>query len=178
MKAVKEVEKIDSRQNLIRLIDQYQNLVFSICLKLTGDYFAAEDLTQDTFLSVYQHYGKFDGQAEKAWICRIASNKCIDYQRQAARRMVPTSEADMPEEAVANEPLKQIMNHAVLEELRVCCSMLSPPYREIALQYFLEGKTAREIAEQNGTGLKTVQTQIYRARELLKKTYRKEMLEE
>ena len=44
-----EVEKIDSKENLIRLVEQYQNLIFSICLKLTGDYFTAEDLTQETF---------------------------------------------------------------------------------------------------------------------------------
>ena len=27
-----EVEKIDSKENLIRLVEQYQNLIFSICL--------------------------------------------------------------------------------------------------------------------------------------------------
>ena len=87
-KIAKEVENIDSKENLIRLISQYQNLVFSICLKLTGDYFAAEDLTQETFLAAYRHIEEFDGLAEKAWLCRIASNKCIDYRREAARRLV------------------------------------------------------------------------------------------
>ena len=40
------MEIIDSRENLIRLINQYQNLVFSICLKITGDYFTAEDIIE------------------------------------------------------------------------------------------------------------------------------------
>ena len=53
--------KIDSRENFIRLINQYQNLVFSICLRLTGDYFAAEDLTQETFIAAYGHLHEFDG---------------------------------------------------------------------------------------------------------------------
>ena len=73
------MEKINEKDNLIRLIKEYQNLVFSICLKLTNDYFVAEDLTQETFLTAYQHLSEFDGKAEKAWLCRIASNKCIDY---------------------------------------------------------------------------------------------------
>ena len=34
-----------------QMVHKYQNLVFSICVKMTGDYFAAEDLTQETFLS-------------------------------------------------------------------------------------------------------------------------------
>ncbi|MCR5319676.1 MAG: RNA polymerase sigma factor, partial [Lachnospiraceae bacterium] len=97
----KEAGKINSRENFIRLVNQYQNLVFSICLKHTGDYFVAEDLAQETFLSAYAHMEDFDGEAEKAWICRIASNKSIDYLRQAARKSIPTAEEDMPEEATA-----------------------------------------------------------------------------
>ena len=64
-----------------QMVHKYQNLVFSICVKMTGDYFAAEDLTQETFLSAYRHKEEFDGKNEKAWLCRIASNKCIDYSR-------------------------------------------------------------------------------------------------
>lgn len=172
------MEKIDTKDNLIRLIDQYQNLVFSICLKLTGDYFAAEDLTQETFLAAYTHWNDFDGQAEKAWLCRIASNKCIDYKREASRRMVPTLEEEMPETEppMQNEPLKTVMNHEVMRQLEHCCGELDPPYRETARAYFLEGKTAREISDRSGVGLKTVQTRIYRAREMLKKSYGKELL--
>ena len=49
-----------------QMVHKYQNLVFSICVKMTGDYFAAEDLTQETFLSAYQHKEEFDGKNEKA----------------------------------------------------------------------------------------------------------------
>ena len=46
-------------------MNQYQNLVFSICLKLTGDYFIAEDLTQETFISAYHHLTKRDQGKKK-----------------------------------------------------------------------------------------------------------------
>ncbi len=178
MKALKEVEKIDSKDNFIKFVQQYQNLVFSVCLKLTGDYFAAEDLAQETFLSAYQHQSKFDGENEKAWLCRIATNKCLDYQRAAARRMVPTLDEELPENPFVewNEPLQKVLNQEIMEELRVCCHALSPPYDEIAILHFMEGKTAKEIAEHLGVNLHTVQTQIYRAREKLKKSFRKELL--
>ena len=42
--------------------------------------------------------------------------------------------------------------------------------------YFLKGLTAKEIAEKEKIPLKTVQTRIYRAREMLRKTVRKEDL--
>ena len=79
---------------------------------------------------------------------------------------------------IQNEPLQTVLNHEILEELERCCKSLSPPYKETAIEYFINGKTAKEISQQSGIGLKTTQTHIYRAREMLKKIYRKEMLEE
>ena len=106
------MENIDSKENLIRLVNQYKNLVFSVCLKLTGDYFVAEDITQETFILAYTHYESFDGNAEKAWICRIASNKCIDYQRQAARRLTYMPEEELLEErmSTSEDPLQMYLN--------------------------------------------------------------------
>jgi len=171
------VEKIDSRENLIRLINQYQNLVFSVCLKLTGDYFTSEDITQDTFITAYQHWDEFDGTSEKAWICRIAANKCIDWQRAAARRNIAMAPEEMPEEvSVSNEPLGEILNKEIIERFEACLNSLDEPYRSVATKHFLRGKTAKEISEDTGIGLKTVQTQIYRAKEMLKKAIRKEEL--
>ncbi len=174
------MERIDSKETFIRLINQYQNLIFSICLKMTGDYFVAEDLTQETFLSAYRHLEEYVPEAEKAWLCRIAGNKCIDYNRAVARRAIPTSEEEIHNMGLVHkeEPLREILNSEIIEELRCCCNALSPPYREVAIAHFLEGKTAKEIAENTQTGVNTVKTHIRRAREMLKKSYRKELLQE
>ena len=59
---------------------------------MTSDYFASEDLAQETFLSVYRHLEEFDGRYEKAWVCRIATNKCLDYLQSAGRRNIPTAD--------------------------------------------------------------------------------------
>ena len=149
---------------------------------MTGDYFTAEDLTQETFLSAYKHLEKHPIEAEKAWLCRIASNKCIDYLRAADRRAVPTEKEKMLcrelPDSEEQGPLRQVLNREIMEELQVCCNALSPPYRDVAIAYFLEGKTAKEIADKTRTGINTVKTHIRRAREMLKKTYRKELLRE
>ena len=176
----REVEKIDSKENFIKLVKQYQNLVFSICLKLTGDYFAAEDLTQETFLSAYRHMKNFAGQAEKAWLCRIASNKCVDYLRSAGRRVVPVAEEELPEQATMpqEEPLSRVLNQELLAEFAMACDALKSPYREVATEHFVRGKPAAEIAKATGAGINNIKTQIYRAREMLKKTLGKELLRE
>ena len=89
--------RIDSKEKLIELMHDHKNLVFSICLKMTGDYFTAEDISQETFITAYQHLSEIEEGNAKAWLCRVASNKCIDYLRAADRRMVATADDEMPE---------------------------------------------------------------------------------
>ncbi len=157
------------------MIDTYDKLVFSICYKLTGDYFAAEDLMQETFLSAYQKYESFDGNNEKAWICRIATNKSIDYLRSASHRNIPTEDVFF-EQAVEERgsPEEICIEEEVKNTLRQQCERLKPPYDEIARAYYLEERSPKEIAMKQGKNVKTIQTQIYRARQMLKKFYGKE----
>lgn len=166
--------EIDSARELSRLMDCYQNLVFSICLKMTRDYFASEDLTQETFLSAYRHLQEFDRQNEKAWICRIVTNKCIDYQRQSARNILPTEDEFFQEfQSQQGLPEKESMKNDVFAELQKACEELKEPYKRVAIMHFVEERSAAEIAELTGGNLKTVQTHIYRARAMLRKIYRK-----
>ena len=160
------------------LIDSYQNLVFSICYKMTTDYFAAEDLAQETFLSAYEHLKTFDGGNAKAWICRIATNKCIDYMSHSGRRSIPTEgfliEDSMNDTALEETPENICMEKEVKEMLLANCCRLKPPYNEIAKAYYYEELEVKEIAKRRGQNIKTIQTQIYRARDMLRKIYRKE----
>lgn len=164
-----------TKEQLSALIDTYDKLVFSICYKLTGDYFAAEDLMQETFLSAFQKYDTFDGGNEKAWISRIATNKSIDYLRSASRRNVPMEDTFF-ETAVEKRgsPEDICIEEDIKNQMAAWCKNLRPPYDEVARDYYLKELSAKEIAQKRGQSVKTIQTQIYRAREMLKKLYGKE----
>ena len=153
-----------------RLVQKYQSLVYTICRQLVADEGYAQDLTQETFLSAYKKLPEFDGTYEKAWISRIATNKCLDYLKNAARRSEPKEDVYFeeikdqragPEEIYIDQEAKQFV-------LKIC-EQIKPPYDKIAREHFYEEKSAREIAEESGKNLKTVQTQIYRAKALIKK---------
>lgn len=163
---------------------------------MTADYFASEDLTQETFLAVYRHLSTFDGQNEKAWVCRIATNKCLDYLQSAGRRSIPV--ADMGEDgarapdgsengkspgvgklsrddiATQQTPESILLEKEVRRILLERCLSLKPPYDEIAKAYYYDELSAEEIARQKGVKKKTVQTQVYRARSMLRRMYEKE----
>ncbi len=166
---------IQPQEQLEHLINQYQNLVFTICFRLTGNYFDAQDLTQETFLSAYKHLSRFDGRNEKAWITRIATNKCIDHLKRAGRSTYPTEEEFFLQLKTRGPTVEEkILEQETRSHLLRCCHLLKDPYREIAILYFYEELGFEEIARRTGRNVKTVQTQVYRSKAMLKKIYEKE----
>lgn len=157
------------------LIDTYQNLIFSVCYKITGNYFDSEDLAQDAFLSAYKNFSNFDGKNEKAWLCRIATNKCLDFKRKSISRQIPTEDTffDMVQDGGVSIE-EQCFENSVKEKLRCCCGSLKPPYDDIAIRYFYQEYSTADIAKQLDRNEKTVQTQVYRAKAMLKKIYGRE----
>lgn len=173
------MEIISKDENFIRLLDEYEKLIFSICYHITRQYFDAEDLTQETFLSVYKNLDKFDGQNEKAWITRIATNKCLDYVRRAEHKNVLTEDSELEgsfeaAENYAASPEERCLEKSIKEEFETLCLSLKPPYDKVAYRYFCQGMSPQEIAAADGINQKTVQTRIYRARDKLKKLWRRE----
>ena len=159
----------------IKILNKYEKLVFSICYRMVRDYFDAEDLTQETFLALYKALSTFDGENPKAFLTRIATNKCLDYRKRAERRTSAVEEEELAVyPAKQAEPEKLLLEKELTEALYKACEGLKPPYREVAVAYYCRGKTAIQIAEVQGKKTKTVQTQIRRARGMLQKCLKKE----
>ena len=55
-----------------QLVVQYERLVYTVCFQLVRDAAAAEDLTQETFLSAYLHRDAIPPGYERQWLCRVA----------------------------------------------------------------------------------------------------------
>lgn len=62
----------------------------------------------------------------------------------------------------------------IREQLLECCESLKPPYDAVAKEYFYEELSFEEIAKKHEKNEKTIQTQVYRAKAMLRKIYGKE----
>ena len=132
-------------------------------------------MTQETFIAAYQNLDRLNGTNEKAYLARIAANKSVDYLRKKNGRQIPTGEDFFTKQIdYTSQPEKLYLKTEIREKLTACLLKLKPPYDEIAVAYYLAEKTPQEIALARKQNLKTIQTQIYRAREMLRKLYGKE----
>ena len=108
---------------------------------------------------------------------RSAVNKCLDFLKRADRRAVPTEENILLENTSSVPPPEEnFLQEETKRGLIKVCQTLKPPYNEVALDYYCNGMTAAQIADKAGKKLKTIQTQIRRAKEMLRKKAREEDL--
>ncbi|MGO5092474.1 RNA polymerase sigma factor [Clostridium sp. LCP25S3_F10] len=158
-------------------IKQYERLIITICLSFTKNYFDAEDLAQQTFLAAYQNYERFDGNNFKAWLTTIAANKCKDYLKSKERTTVSLSEkqyeglkdnGDSPEETVVKKNTS--------ERIYRLCNKLKEPYKTVAISYFCKDIKLSHLAKETGKNIKTLETQLYRSKKLLKDLWKEEFM--
>lgn len=169
------MEAINEEAYFQYLLTTYEKLVYAIALKAVGNQFDAEDLTQETFLAAYKSLSTFDRTYEKAWICKIASNKCLDFLKSAKRRIQPAQEEVFLQlEDRGGTPEQQYLEQEAEELTYQLCRKLKEPYQTIAIRHFYEGQTVAEMARDSGKNYKTVQTQVYRAKGMLRKIIKEE----
>src|SRR5438477_815230 len=111
--------------------------VYSLGLRLLGSAEAAEELTQDVFLTAWRKAGRFDATRGRlsTWLMAIAHNLAVDRLRhdRGAGRPVLVFVEEMPEPAPAEEEDQLIER----ETARRALAGLSPPERQLlTLAYF------------------------------------------
>ena len=174
----KTIELVNRDAQLQQLMQSYGTMIFNLCLRMTRDYFLAEDLAQDTFLAAWNNLHSFDGQHEAAWLTKIASRKCLDYLRSAAARTTQPTEDEalqaMP--SPAQQQPESIFFEAHWDDaLRGACEELREPYRSVALGYYCEEKSLTQIARESGEGLDAVRSRCYRAKKMLQIALKEEI---
>ena len=138
-----------------------------------GHHEAAEELTQDVFLKVYQKVGQFRGDAKfSTWLYRIAYNQAVDYRSRArfkARHYGEEVLDMMPSNRPQDDPFATASKGRTASVVKECLAQLPHLYRAVLHQHYWMGMTVREIGEMLSAPDGTVKSYMHRARARIQK---------
>ena len=157
-----------TKEQFSALVLQYERLVYTVCFQLVRDSSAAEDLTQDTFLSAYLHRDSLPAGYERQWLGRIAANKAKDHLQSAwNRRTVLPGDQELAR-GLAPPAEEVALRRSGAEEVREAVRGMKEPYRQVCQACLLEERSVEEAALALGRPVKTVYTQLSRGKKLLR----------
>lgn len=157
-----------TKEQFSELVARYERLVYTVCFQMVREPGAAEDLTQETFLSAYLHRDGIPAGYERQWLARIAANKAKDHLQSAwSRRAVLPGDEGMP--PGLSPPAEEVaLRRAGAAEIAAAIGELKEPYRPVCRLCLLEEKTPEEAALALGRPVKTIHTQLSRGKRLLR----------
>jgi RNA polymerase sigma-70 factor (ECF subfamily) len=159
------------------LVDAHRDKVYGLALRMTRSDADAAEITQDTFLSAYQHLKEFRGDAAfGSWVHRIAANNAL--MRLRHRRVAQAAEQELqgPEfterGSLAEYPLSDWSRDAEGKALdaelgtaiQQAADQLPQGYREVFLLKDVEGLSYEQISEVTGDSIPAIKSRLHRAR--------------
>lgn len=161
---------------LSELMERYKPQIWPLILAESRNYQDAEDILNSTWQAVWKNINSLrDVSSFGGWLRKIAYNQCRRYYNNAYH-----SEGERPYE---DETLTWHVNRSAEillreEELKttaigaVRCLPSKPEYvREVAILFYLDGLTLKEIAEELDRPLGTFKRKLHEARGLLRKEF-------
>jgi len=157
-------------EDFARIVEHYKGYLMAVILPVIRDPEQAQDVLQETFCQAYRSLPSFQGGNIKFWLSHIAVRKAVDWARRQERRRREVLQAEPGEGAPATvrsaeEEYLKLENSS---RLAAALKNLPLPYRLTLTGYCLEGKSYRQLAEEAGITVKTVESRLYRARRILK----------
>ncbi len=155
------------------LVNTYSRKVFNLAYQFSGNYEAAEDLTQEIFLKLYSSLSKYDFTKNfNAWLLTLSRNYLIDNYRKTKQEKISRDNFDenlyVPD--ILNGPEESVLKDENKRRVWEGLNHLSPDIRMAVILRDIQGKEYDEIAEIMTLPLGTVKSRINRGRLQLAKT--------
>ncbi|MDE1163662.1 MAG: sigma-70 family RNA polymerase sigma factor [Acidobacteriaceae bacterium] len=154
-----------------KLIEQHQRMVFSIALRVAGEYGAAEEVAQDVFLELYRSGERLESADHtKFWLRRVTVHRATDVLRRQSRQ--PEVDADEWMDDVhtpSSQDGEALPGYAVAARLDELLRALPEAMRVPVVLRYQEDMLPEEIARLLNQPLATVKSNLQRGLKLMRR---------
>ncbi|MFN0052921.1 MAG: RNA polymerase sigma factor [Planctomycetales bacterium] len=137
-----------SQEAFEQLVRRYEGRLLSVLLRFVRDRELARDLSQETFLRVFERIDQFDPSRRFGpWLFRIGVNLALDFLRRRKRRIWPSLFSESRMEKSPDPPVSDPRTQLDLEqEVRKVLEGIPEKYRTVLILRDLENFSTSEIA--------------------------------
>ena len=159
----------------LALYKAYSVPMYRVCLRYANDRSEAEDMLQEGFIRVFRDIGQFRAEgAFGGWIRKIMVNTALSHIRKR-KDFIVQMEDYSPFESLATKEVDPIAKIDAENLMRVL-QQLPNGYRTVFNLYAIEGYTHEEIAEELNITVGTSKSQLFKARDYIKKILEKSQI--
>jgi RNA polymerase sigma-70 factor (ECF subfamily) len=154
-----------------RLVETHQRMVFSLALRVTGEYGVAEEVAQDAFLELFRAGEGLEGADHvRFWLRRVTVHRATDALRRRAVRPEAAAEEWMEEaHSAGGAEDGAALNVAVVARLEELLQTLPESMRVVVVLRYQEEMLPDEIAKLLGQPVATVKSNLQRGLQLLRR---------
>jgi len=147
---------------LAEAYEQFSPMVYGLAARVTGDRAAAEDVTQEVFLHLWERPWVFDPDRGRlrAWLATMAHHRSVDLLRRAEVRDRYATRAATARDPASPPNPEEAAIAAVAKRVRVAVEELPAPQRTAVLLAYFEGRTFRQVARLTGVPEGTAKSRL------------------
>jgi RNA polymerase sigma-70 factor (ECF subfamily) len=150
-------------------IEQYRQRVYSYAHYSLRGREDAEDVTQEVFIKLWQHWRKIDHSKLSAWLMRVAHNAVIDKVRKQKNGDDKVDDyAEVEQQGQRHDPGQELDQESFKAELLAAIKGLDEPFRSIVIMRDIQGLSYTEIQETLEISGSQVKVYLHRGRRKLR----------
>lgn len=163
-------EKNNSQKYFENLFQEYSDVVYRLCLYKTSNEDIAHDLTQETFLRLWNMISSGKEIVKpKQYIYQITRNLIVDYYK--SKKMVSLDELhEMGFDSKSTETSAEHISDVLI--LREIIEDMDKEFRDVIYMRYVEGLTVKEIAEILEISENLVSVRINRGKKKLQEKFK------
>ncbi len=149
------------------LVERYQNMVYSLALKLLKKPEDAEEMAQDTFVKAYQKLDTYEGKSKfSTWLYSITYNACISElrKRRIEFKSLDDRQISDQDEMKMYDYFSETKKEDQDKYLNMALGKLPEDDQVLVTLYYYENQSMDEISVITGLTVSNIKVKIHRAR--------------
>ncbi len=156
------------------LVDRYQNDFLRAALRVVKSREEAEDIVQESFTKIYLNAKKFrniEGASFRSWAYKIVLNTSFNHYKKIkrTRELVMSVDQDFYD-GIADNKNGDFERET---DMKTCINQALPRLpvhlQRVLKKYYLDDKSQRQIAEEEGVSITSIKMRLFRAKRMFKK---------